>query len=174
MTPRPRIMIIAGPNGAGKTTFAMEYLPNEAACLNFVNADLIAAGLSPFDPAAAAIQAGRIMLEKIAELAAARADFSFETTLSGKGYARMIKEWRAFGYSVEMAFLKLPEVQMAIQRVATRVRHGGHDIPVDVITRRFAAGWRNFNEVYKSLVDSWTLYDNSGVRPVVVEIGSNP
>jgi len=173
MTSRPRILIIAGPNGAGKTTFAQEYLPNEASCKTFVNADLIATGLSPFDPEAAAVRAGRIMLMEIRSLVAARRDFALETTLSGRTYARMIPDWRRAGYLVEMAFLKLSGIDAAIERVASRVAQGGHDIPADVIRRRFISGWRNFNDLYKSLVDSWTLYDNSGVKPIVLGIGSN-
>ena len=128
MTP-PKIIIIAGPNGAGKTTFAREFLPQEAGCPVFVNADLIAAGLSPFAPERAAIQAGRLMLEAIAQHVARRESFAFETTLSGKAYARQIPRWRQLGYCVELFFLSLPLVDMAVQRVAERVRQGGHDIP---------------------------------------------
>ena len=168
---RPRILIIAGPNGAGKTTFAREYLPNEANCPIFVNADLIAAGLSPFDPDAAATRAGRIMLEEIKSHVAARRDFAFETTLSGKTYARMIPTWRQAGYYVELAFLRLKTVEIAIDRVRGRVRLGGHSIPDDIIRRRFDAGLRNFEVLYKPLVDGWVHYDNSGSEPVILERG---
>jgi len=123
-----RIVIIAGPNGAGKTTFAREFLPNEANCPIFVNADLIAAGLSPFAPELAAFKAGRLMLEEIAAHVKRGESFAFETTLSGLTYAQMIPVWRSSGYAVELAFLSLPDVEMAIERVAMRVRQGGHNV----------------------------------------------
>ncbi len=167
-----RIVIIAGPNGAGKTTFAREFLPNEADCTNFVNADLIAAGLSPFAPELAAFKAGRLMLEEIAARAKRGESFSFETTLSGLTYAQMIPVWRASGFKVELAFLSLPDVEMAIERVANRVRQGGHNVPEDVIRRRFEHGIANFGR-YKLLVDSWQLYDNSDIPAVLIEEGQN-
>ncbi len=167
-----RIVIISGPNGAGKTTFAREFLPNEANCPIFVNADLIAAGLSPFAPELVAFKAGRLMLEEIAAHAKRGDNFAFETTLSGLTYTRMIPVWRSFGYSVELAFLSLPDVEMAIERVAMRVKQGGHNVPEDVIRRRFAHGIANF-ERYKRLVDSWQLYDNSGIPAVLIEEGQN-
>lgn len=170
---QPRAIIIAGPNGAGKTTFAREFLPQEAGCPVFINADLIAAGLSPFAPEKAAIQAGRLMLKAIAEHASRRESFAFETTLSGLGYARQIRAWRESGFRIELFFLSLPDVSVAIARVAERVRQGGHDIPEATIRRRFAAGRRLFNAVYKPLVDEWALYDNSGDAPVLLDWGSN-
>lgn len=163
-----RIVIIAGPNGAGKTTFAREFLPTDAELPNFVNADLIAAGLSPFAPDVAAFKAGRIMLETIAEYVKHGESFSFETTLSGLTYAQMIPVWRSSGYLVKLIFLSLPDVEFALVRVATRVRQGGHNVPEDVIRRRLAHGIANF-ERYKLLVDSWQLYDNSGVPPVLLD-----
>src|SRR3989338_536609 len=167
-----RIVIIAGPNGAGKTTFAREFLPTDAELPNFVNADLIAAGLSPFAPDVAAFKAGRIMLETIAEYVKHGESFSFETTLSGLTYAQMIPVWRSSGYAVKLIFLSLPDVEIAIERVATRVIQGGHNVPAEVIRRRFAHGIANF-ERYKLLVDSWQLYDNSGAPPVLIEEGQN-
>jgi predicted ABC-type ATPase len=167
-----RIVIIAGPNGAGKTTFAREFLPNEANCPIFVNADLIAAGLSPFAPELAAFKAGRLMLEEIAAYVKREESFAFETTLSGLTYAQMIPLWRTSGYTVELAFLSLPDVEMAIERVAMRVKQGGHNIPVDVIRRRYVHGITNFTR-YKLLVDSWQLYDNSGIPAVLLEEGQN-
>lgn len=164
-----KILIIAGPNGAGKTTFAREFLPQIETCPNFINADLIAAGLSPFNPDAAAIKAGKLMLEEIAVYFKRGESFSFETTLSGKGYARMIPVWRASGYQVKLFYLSLPSVEMAIARVNARVAQGGHAIPEEVIRRRFHAGLENFQQVYKFLVDEWVLYDNSGLKPVVLE-----
>ncbi|MFA7243598.1 MAG: zeta toxin family protein [Sulfuricellaceae bacterium] len=163
-----KIVIIAGPNGAGKTTFAREFLPQEAHCLAFINADLIAAGLSPFQPEAAAMRAGRLMLEEIAGKLANRQSFAFETTLSGHAYARQIPEWKAFGYHVKLLFLSLPHPNVALARVAARVAQGGHNVPEDTVLRRFHAGIRNFHEVYKPLVDSWALYDNSGSEPMLL------
>ena len=173
MTP-PKIIIIAGPNGAGKTTFAREFLPQEAGCPVFVNADLIAAGLSPFAPERAAIQAGRLTLQAIAQHVARRESFAFETTLSGKAYARQIPQWRQSGYSVELFFLSLPLVEIAVQRVAERVRQGGHDIPEATIRRRFDAGKQMFFDVYQPLVDQWVLYDNAGDEPVLTDWSDKP
>lgn len=130
-----RIIIIAGPNGAGKTTFANAFLPGEAQCPRFINADLIAAGLSPFAPDALAIKAGRLMLEEMAACVARNESFAFETTLSGVAYLRHIESWRVRGYHVSLHFLGLPQVEMAIARVAERVRQGGHDIAEPVIRR---------------------------------------
>ena len=169
-----KIIIIAGPNGAGKTTFAREFLPNEAGCPQFVNADLIAAGLSPFAPDVAAVRAARIMLESITELERRGVSFAFETTLSGLVYARRIRRWREYGYHVTLFFLSLPNPQMAIERVAERVRQGGHDVPSDIIRRRFAAGLRNFEQVYRDAVDTWAMYDNSGDEPVQINWGEKP
>jgi predicted ABC-type ATPase len=171
---QPKIIIIAGPNGAGKTTFAREFLPQEAGCPVFVNADLIAAGLSPFAPERAAIQAGRLTLQAIAQHVARRESFAFETTLSGKSYARQIPHWRQLGYRMEMFFLSLPSAEMAVQRVAERVRQGGHDIPEAIIRRRFDAGKRLFFEVYQPLVDQWVLYDNSGDEPILIDWSNKP
>ena len=168
-----KIIIIAGPNGAGKTTFAMEFLPNEASCPVFVNADLIAKALSPFNPDVAAFRAGRIMLSEIEEHARRGVSFAFETTLSGKTYVRMIERWRDDGYFVKLFFLKLGTVELAIQRVKQRVREGGHNIPEEVIRRRFAGGFRNFTELYSRIVDEWALYDNSGDVPVLLGEGAN-
>jgi len=169
-----KIIIIAGPNGAGKTTFAREFLPNEAGCPQFVNADLIAAGLSPFAPDVAAVKAARIMLESITELERRGESFAFETTLSGLVYAKRIRRWREAGYHVTLFFLSLPNSQMAIDRVAERVRQGGHDVPSDVIRRRFDAGLRNFEQVYRDAVDTWAMYDNAGDEPVQINWGEKP
>jgi predicted ABC-type ATPase len=160
----PRILIVAGPNGAGKTTFAREFLVAEANCPTFVNADLIAAGLSPFAPELAARKAARIMLDAIGEHVRYRESFAFETTLSGRAYAQHIPAWRALGFHVKLFFLWLPSAEMAIERVAQRVRQGGHNIPPDVIRRRYASGLKNFETLYKPLVDSWLVLDNS-TRP---------
>lgn len=169
-----RILIIAGPNGAGKTTFATEFLPNEAECPTFINADLIAAGLNPFQPERFAVRAGRIMLAMIDDYVRKGESFAFETTLSGRGYARLIPTWQAQGYQVLLYFLRLPTPEMAIARVRNRVREGGHNIPEDVVRRRHAAGWRNFEQVYKELVDEWVLYDCTGTVPLLIERKRNP
>jgi predicted ABC-type ATPase len=169
MNGQKKIVILAGPNGAGKTTFAREFLLGEADCPVFVNADLIASGLSPFTPGVSAVRAGRVMLEEIKGHVRAGRSFAFETTLSGRLYARLIPRWRARGYRVKLVYLKLANVELALSRVAARVRQGGHDVPAEVVARRFGAGWLNFEHVYKPLVDGWALYDNSGDRPVLIE-----
>ena len=171
MTPSRRILVIARPNGAGKTTFAVEFLPNEADCPLFVNTDLIAAGLSPFRPNLAAVQAGRLTLQRIGEHVRRGDRFAFETTLSGRGYARRISHWRTLGYRVELFFLCLPTPAMAVARVAHRVSCGGHDVPKSAIVRRFSKGWRHFENLYRGLVDHWKLYDNSGRTPVLLAEG---
>jgi predicted ABC-type ATPase len=168
-----KIVIIAGPNGAGKTTFAREFLPNEAGCPVFINADLIAAGLSPFAPEAAAVRAGRIMLEEIKARARAGDSFAFETTLSGLMYVRLIPQWRRQRYRVKLLYLSVATPELAVARVAARVAQGGHNVPEHVICRRYVAGWRNFQQKFKLLVDAWAHYDNSGERPVLVERGNN-
>ncbi len=166
-----KIRIIAGPNGAGKTTFATEFLVNEAGTLAFVNADMIAAGLNPFQPERSAVQAGRLMLRLIDTYVKRGESFAFETTLSGRSYARMIPMWQAQGYWIQLYFLSLPSPQMAVARVLNRVREGGHNIPENVVHRRFHAGWHNFHHIYKDIVDEWVLYDSSGNSPVRIEHG---
>ena len=168
-----RVIVIAGPNGAGKTTFAREFLPNEADCPVFVNADLIAAGLAPFAPESAALQAGRLMLEQLKRHFAARESFAFESTLAGRGYLRQIDRWQAAGYWVKIIFLKLASAEEAIARVAQRVRQGGHGIPENVIRRRFAAGLVNFERRYAPRADAWAVYDNSGAQPVLLDWSEN-
>lgn len=168
-----RVIIIAGPNGAGKTTFARAFLPREAHLLRFINADLIAAGLAPFAPETAAIKAGRLMLEEIEEATRRGESFAFETTLAGLGYLRQIERWKAEGYRVSLYFLTLPDAQTAVARVAERVRQGGHDVPEPIIRRRYAAGWRNFQQHYRAAVDDWSVHDNSGNALVAIDWGEN-
>lgn len=172
-TAEKKIVIIAGPNGAGKTTFAREFLPAEAGCPVFINADLIAAGLSPFQPEAAAFRAGRLMLGEIARHAAEGRNFAFETTLSGLTYVRMITDWRAADFTVKLIFLSLATPEEAIARVAMRVQQGGHDVPPEIVRRRFAAGRRNFQDVYRGCVDFWQWFDNSGDTPILNDEGHN-
>jgi predicted ABC-type ATPase len=166
-----KIIIIAGPNGAGKTTFAKEFLPREANCPTFVNADLIAAGLAPFEPEQVAFRAGRMMLEEIFNHAVRGVSFAFETTLSGRGYVRLIPSWQMDGYIVKLFFLRLASPELAIARVRQRVREGGHNVPSPIIHRRFIAGLKNFENLYKPVVDEWALYDNSGSEPILIEEG---
>ena len=136
----PRILVIAGPNGAGKTTFATEYLNAEGDCPRFVNADLIASGLNPFDPAAAAFQASRLMIETIRKLTENGESFAFETTLSGLIFRRWISLWRELGYPVVIHFLYLRKPTLAINRVAGRLREGGHHVPDNIVRRRYVKG----------------------------------
>ncbi len=171
---KKKIVIIAGPNGAGKTTFALEFLPREAGCPDFINMDLIAAGLSPFDPDLAALRAGRLMLGEINRKVREGKSFAFETTLSGRHYTQVIPRWRAAGYHVKLIFLNLPSADLAVARVASRVAQGGHNVPESVVRRRFDSGLRNFYNVYRALVNSWILYDNSGIIPRPVAWGDNP
>ena len=171
MTGPKRILIIAGPNGAGKTTFAMEFLPHEADCPIFVNADLLAAGLSPFAPQRTAFRAGRMMLCEIHEHARRGDTFAFETTLSGRGYTRSIPVWQEQGYQVSLFFLQLPTPEFAMHRVRQRVLEGGQNVPTRIVRRRFHAGWHNFETLYRHLVDVWVLYDNSGDVPVLLAEG---
>ena len=157
----PVCYIIAGPNGAEKTTFARKFLPEYVKCLDFINADLIAGGISPFVPEKAAIQAGRIMIEQIQHLAESRRDFGFETTFSGKSYANLLHKLKGKGYRIHLFFLWLPNADLAIERIADRVRKGGHTIPEEVVRRRFHKGMKNFIKIYLPLLDSWFIIDNS-------------
>ena len=165
----PRCIVIAGPNGAGKTTFAHRYLPEDARVIHFVNADLIAAGLSPLKPELAAIRAGRLVLREIDRLAAERVDFAFETTLSGLGYVRRMRAWKRAGYRIEIVYLRLQSSRLALKRIAARVREGGHEVPRPDVVRRFGRGWDNFRHIYCLLADVWTVYDNSGRVPRLME-----
>lgn len=166
-----RIIIIAGPNGAGKTTFARHYLPGGARCPVFVNADLIAAGLSPFNPTAAAARAGRLMLVEMNSHARAGRSFAFESTLAGRVTVRRIRAWRAAGYCVKLIFLALGSADEAVLRVNVRARQGGHVVAEHVVRRRFAAGLNNFANLYRGEVDCWQMFNNSGATPVLLEEG---
>ncbi len=161
--------IIAGPNGAGKTTFAENFLPVEAECLNFLNADLIARGLAPFNPESVALEAGKIFLRRLDTIISNKESFAFETTLSGLNYIDRIEKWKQTGYEVILYFLKLPSEELAIRRVQLRVAQGGHNVQKDVIIRRYHRGWKNFQKYYKHLVDAWVVFDNAGDIPLVLE-----
>ncbi len=172
--PRPRALILAGPNGCGKTTFAREFLPVEGNCPTFINADLIAEGLSPFRPESMAIEASRLMLDHVRQAVAMRHDFAVETTLAGRAYLRMIHEWQSVGYQVELIFLQLPSPEMAVQRVRQRVAHGGHNIPEADIRRRFDRGIQNFHRYYRNAANAWQVFDASKWPPVIVGEGVSP
>ncbi len=168
MLKRPVVYVIAGPNGTGKTTFATQFLPKIADCRNFINADLIAKGLSPFNVDAATMQAGRLFLSGIHEQARRGADFGFETTLSGKGYVKLFKELRRKGYVLNLYYLWVPEVSLSLKRIADRVRLGGHDIPAEIVRRRFKKGLNNLFNIYMGLVDYCVIFDNSSSAPRMV------
>lgn len=170
-TASPRCIIIAGPNGAGKTTFAHEFLPREAGIIHFVNADLIASGLSPLRPELAAIAAGRLFLVELNRLAKLRVDFAFETTLSGLGYLKHLQRWKTAGYNIQIIFLQLASPRLALRRIVARVKQGGHNVPRADVIRRFARGWQNFQTAYRPLADTWAVYDNSGTIPRLLEEG---
>jgi len=165
---RPECWIIAGPNGAGKTTFAMDYLPRIAKCHNFVNADLIAAGLSPLEPESKAFAAGRTFLHEISKNILEQRNFGFETTLSGLNYRKLIKDLRSTGWKVQMIYLALPASEMAALRVAERVRHGGHNIPYDDIVRRFFRSLVNLFDEYIQLPDQVFCYCNADSQPKLI------
>ena len=169
----PTVYVFAGPNGPGKTTFATNFLPDFVHCREFVNADLIAAGLSPFAPESQAMRAGRLVLVRIKELAEAGQDFAFETTLAGRSYVRIITDLREFGYTVVLFFLWLPSADEAVARVANRVRQGGHNIPEATIRRRFQAGLHNFFRLYAPIVNSWYLYNGSELPPRLIASNVN-
>jgi predicted ABC-type ATPase len=163
--------LIAGPNGAGKTTFAKEYLPNDARVMNFVNADLIATGLSPLRPELAAVAAARLVLEELDRLSKLRADFAWESTLSGFTYAKRIQEMKQLGYHVEIIYLQLASPKLALRRIAGSVRQGGHNVKKADVLRRFSRSWLNFQATYRPLADAWTVYDNSTRPPTLIESG---
>jgi predicted ABC-type ATPase len=164
----PTVYVIAGPNGAGKTTFAAQFLPDFVGCRQFLNADLIAAGLSPFAPETQSVRAGRLLLERIKELSAAKEDFGFETTLSGRGYVRLLREMKQSGYRVMLFFLWLPSADLAVERVANRVVQGGHAVPEADVRRRYASGLRNLFQLYRPQVDAWLLYDARRLPPALI------
>ncbi len=161
--------IIAGPNGAGKTTFANEFLPTEGDCLNFINADLIAKGLSPFQPEKVALKSGKLMIQQMNEVVSKGKSFAVETTFSGMDYSSRINNWKSWGYYIVVYYLKLRSVELAIERVKLIVLKGGHNITEDVIRRRYERSWRNFQRIYKHLSDVWTVFDNSGQFPVILD-----
>jgi predicted ABC-type ATPase len=167
----PRCIVIAGPNEAGKTTFSRDYLPAIAGLIHFVNVDLIAGGISPLRSELAAVTAGRPVLRELDRLVEAKADFAFESTLSRLRYAKRIRDWKAEGYAIEIVYIRLPSSQLAISRVAARVKQGGHNVARSDVLRRYKRGWSNFLEVYRPLADHWAIYDNSESTPQLLERG---
>jgi predicted ABC-type ATPase len=160
--------IIAGPNGAGKTTFAREFLPKYADCREFLNADLVAAGISPFDPDSAAIPAGRVLLSRMRELTRQGKDFGFETTLAERSYLSTFAQMKERGYGLYLFYLWLPSADLAVARVARRVEQGGHNVDEHVVRRRFDLGLRNLRRHYLAMMDSWFLFDSSRVQPEMI------
>ncbi len=165
------LYIIAGCNGAGKTTASFTVLPEMLKCKEYVNADEIAAGLSPFNPEGVAIQAGRLMIERIIHLLKEGETFAFETTLATRSYVKLIQQAKKRGYFVTLLFFSLSTPEQAILRVAKRVSLGGHNIPTDVILRRYESGLHNLFRLYMPICDYWVLYDNSDCPAVKVACG---
>jgi predicted ABC-type ATPase len=167
----PNAYIVAGPNGAGKTTFAREYLPSYAECRNFINADLIAQGISPFAPEAAAFRAGKIVLAEFRRFAERGEDFGFETTLSGRTYFRNLAELKSRGYRLHIFFLLLANADVAVSRIRGRVLKGGHNVPEADVRRRFERSLRNFIHLYRPIGDSWMLFDSMLSPPAMLARG---
>jgi predicted ABC-type ATPase len=157
----PHLVVLGGPNGAGKSTTATQLLVGTLEVNEFVNADVIAQGLSAFQPEGAAVEAGRIMIRRMRQLAEQKVTFAFETTMAGRSYVSWLAKLSHQGYLIHVLFLWLPSVDMAIARVAERVRMGGHDVPEETIRRRYGAGWNNFLGLYMPLATSWRVHDNS-------------
>jgi predicted ABC-type ATPase len=165
----PRCIIIAGPNGAGKTTFAREFLSKEVGVVHFVNPDLIASGLSPLRPELAALAAGRLFLLQLDRLARSKDDFAFESTLSGLTYLNRLKRWKAAGWRIEIVYLRISSPRLALRRISARVKQGGHNVPRRDVLRRFTRSRSNFEKHYRLLADAWSVYDNSGNTPKLLE-----
>jgi predicted ABC-type ATPase len=165
---KPTCYIIAGPNGAGKTTFALRYLPEISGCRNFVNSDLIAYGLSPFDSLSAQYEAGRLFLSEIHANINKRIDFAFEATLAGRSHINLLTKLRRDGWKTVLFFLWIPSADFSRNRIRERVKHGGHSVPDDTIYRRFPRIMYNLVKSYIPLCDKVVIYDNSGPKPVLV------
>lgn len=168
----PNLYVIGGPNGAGKTTIALRLLPEFLGCEEFVNADSIAAGLSPFKPETVALQAGRLMLQRLHQLSDSGVDFAFESTLASRTFAPFLGECKARGYTIHLLYIWLQSADLAVQRVAQRVRNGGHAIPEATIRRRYEVGRRNFAQLYLPLADEWRVIDNTNQVALVAEGGA--
>ena len=167
-----KLYIISGANGAGKTTASYTILPEILDCKEYVNADEIARGLSPFNPSSVNIQSGKLMLERMNVLIAEKENFAFETTLASKSFVKYIEKAQRNGYTTKLVFFWLHSHELAIKRVKYRVNEGGHDIPVDVIKRRYYRGLENFFKIYKNSVNSWLFINNSGNPYKIIAEGS--
>ncbi|BAY30502.1 hypothetical protein NIES2107_23470 [Nostoc carneum NIES-2107] len=164
----PSLYIIGGANGSGKTTVAMNLLPNFLNCFEYVNADAIAAGLSPLNPDSMAIEAGRLMIMRLRTLSNSGSDFAFETTLAARTFVPFVNACKAKGYTINLIYFWLQSIELAIERVAARVASGGHSIPENVIRRRYQQGQKNLISLYLPLCDGWMIYDNSSSYPIFV------
>jgi len=162
------VYVIAGPNGSGKTTFACTFLPEYAQCDRFINADLIATGLSPFSPQQVAIKSGKLVLEQIKEYSEADVDFGFETTMSGVTYLKYFNMLKGKGYKMHIFFLWIPSSQLAVARVKDRVAQGGHNVPIADIKRRFERSVEKFFKQYRLLADKWILFSNAESKPKII------
>lgn len=167
----PNLYIIAGCNGAGKTTASYTVLPEMLECNEFINADEIAKGLSPFNPEKAAIESGRIMLNKINRLISQKQDFAFETTLATRNYIKTIQKAKSLGYDITLVFFWLDSVELAIKRVKIRVEEGGHNIPTNVIKRRYFAGLQNLFQLYIKEASYWMIFNNSALPSELIAEG---
>jgi predicted ABC-type ATPase len=171
MNRRPHVVVLAGPNGAGKSTTAPVLLRVKLGVDEFVNADTIARGLSAFAPEGVAIDAGRVMLRRLEQLATQQRDFAFEATLASRTFAPRIARWQQTGYAFHLVFLWLPNAEFALARVRERVRLGGHDVPEATVRRRYTRGLKNFFTLYQPVATTWRFYDNSQARPRLVARG---
>ncbi len=167
----PQVVLIGGPNGAGKTTSASRLLPEFLRVNEFVNADVIASGLSAFNTAAVSLEAGRLMMKRIKELGGSMKDFAFETTLASRSFAPFLIDLRSRGYTVTLIYLWLRSPELALERVRLRVAGGGHSVPEEIVTRRYEAGRLNLVNLFLPLADNWYLYDNSEHLPLLVVSG---
>lgn len=168
----PQVVIIAGPNGAGKSTLAPFLLRDALEVQDYVNADPIALGLSGFNPSSVAFKAGRVMMNRLHDLAERRRSFAFETTLATRSYVAWIDGLRRRGYNFQLIFLALRSAELAVRRVRGRVQSGGHDVPEAIITRRYARGLKNLRSLYLPLADVWSVYDNSeSSQPITIASG---
>lgn len=174
---KPTCYVIGGPNGAGKTTFAMDYLPEIAGCNNYINADMIAYGISPLDSVSVQLEAGRIFLNEVHKNIERRVDFAFETTLAGRSYIKLLKKLKEDGWKIVLFFLWIPDADFSKDRVRQRVEEGGHDIPDEAIYRRYPRIMNNLLNIYMPLCDKITCYNNSFPEPILIfeinEEGSN-
>ena len=173
MSNKPQLYIIAGPNGAGKTTWAETFLPEYAECTDFLNADMIAKGFSPFAPEKFAYSSGKMLLEQIEMYSKQRRDFAFETTLSGKAHAPLLHKLKERGYAVNMFYLWIPDVKLALARIEERVRHGGHNIPENVSIRRYSKSLYNLFNIYMPIVDYLEILDNTDSTPKLIAMKKN-